>query len=144
MVEFDPTALEIVTAGVEASDSAAQRLERSDLAEPVEERMTPLRLGIVGLTLATALIHLVLAIPLTIVPFYLNALGYIALLTAFLLPSLMAYRRPIRWLLMGYTSLTILLWVVFGQPYIAIGYIDKALELGLLGLLWLDQQQAAR
>jgi len=106
--------------------------------------MTPLRLGIVGLTLATALIHIVLAVPLTIVPFYLNGLGYIALLTALMLPQLEVYRRPIRWLLMGYTCLTILLWLVFGQPYTAIGYLDKALELALLGLLWLDQRQAAR
>jgi hypothetical protein len=106
--------------------------------------MTPLRLGIVGLALATALIHIVLAIPLTIVEFYLNGLGYIALVAALVLPPLQAFRRPIRWLLMGYTGLTILLWLVFGQPYTTIGYVDKAIELGLLGLLWLDHQQAER
>jgi hypothetical protein len=39
--------------------------------------------------------------------------------------------------------LTILLWVVLGQPYITIGYIDKAIELAFLGLLWLDQRRSS-
>ncbi len=35
------------------------------------------RLAIVALAVATALIHIVLAIPLTLVEFYLNGLGYV-------------------------------------------------------------------
>ena len=44
--------------------------------------MPLIRVGVVALALATALIHIYLAVPLTLVPFYLNGLGYIALATA--------------------------------------------------------------
>jgi hypothetical protein len=30
---------------------------------------------------------------------------------------------------MGYTALTLLLWLILGQPYTTIGYVDKAIEL---------------
>ena len=99
--------------------------------------------GIITLAVATAIIHIVLAVPLTLIGFYLNGLGYIALVTALLLPQLHAYHRLVRWLLMGYTALTVLLWLVLGQPYTTIGYIDKAIELALLGLLWRDQRRSA-
>ncbi|MCC6175278.1 MAG: hypothetical protein IT305_08260 [Chloroflexi bacterium] len=94
--------------------------------------------GIVALALATAIIHIVLAIPLTLVGFYLNGLGYIALVGALTVPLLQRYGRPIRWLFMSHTALTILLWVVLGQPYTTIGYADKAIEVTLVGLLLLD------
>jgi hypothetical protein len=106
--------------------------------------LTPLRIGIVALALATAIIHIVLAIPLTLIGFYLNGLGYIGLTAALFLPQLHQYRRHVRWLLMGYTGLTIVLWAVLGQPYTAIGYVDKAIELALVGLLWLDQRRSSR
>jgi hypothetical protein len=107
------------------------------------DRLTPLRQAIFTLALATAIIHIFLAMPLTLVAFYLNGLGYAALAAALVLPSLARYQRLIRWVLLGYTAMTILLWVAFGQPYTAIGYIDKAIELALLGLLWLDHRQSA-
>ena len=107
---------------------------------PATTGLTPIRGGIVVLALATAIIHIVLAIPLTLIGFYLNGLGYISLAVALALPQLHHYRRHVRWLLMGYTALTILLWVVLGQPYTTIGYVDKAIELVLLGLLWLDRR----
>ena len=102
--------------------------------------MTAIRLGIVALTLATAAVHIVLAIPLAMIGFYLNGVGYVALVTALYLPSLTPYRRPLRWLLMGYTALTIILWALIGRPYTTIGYIDKVIELALLVLLWIDHR----
>jgi hypothetical protein len=39
---------------------------------------------------------------------------------------------------MGYTALTIILWLLIGRPYTTIGYVDKAIELTLLALLWID------
>ena len=102
-----------------------------------------IRGGIVVLALATAIIHIVLAVPLTLIGFYLNGLGYTGLVVAFLLPQLHLFRSQIRWLLMGYTALTILLWIVLGQPYNTIGYVDKAIEVALLGLLWLDQRRSS-
>lgn len=100
-----------------------------------------LRLGIVALAVATATIHILLAIPLTMVGFYLNGAGYIALVAALYLSPLAPYRRPLRWLLMGYTALTIALWALIGRPYTTIGYADKAIELALLALLWIDQRR---
>jgi hypothetical protein len=110
---------------------------------PVATGLTPLRGAIGVLALATAIIHIVLAIPLTLIGFYLNGLGYISLAVALILPQLHHRRRQIRWLFMGYTALTILLWIVLGQPYTPIGYVDKAIELTLLGLLWFDQRRVA-
>ena len=104
--------------------------------------MMVVRLGIVALTLATAAIHIVLAIPLAMIGFYLNGVGYVALVTALYLPPLAPYRRPFRWLLMAYTALTIILWALIGRPYATIGYVDKAIELALLVLLWIDHRRS--
>ena len=110
---------------------------------PAAAGLTPLRGGIVVLALATAIIHIVLAIPLTLIGFYLNGLGYVGLAVALVLPQLHRYRHQIRWLFMGYTVLTIVLWIVLGWPYTAIGYIDKAIEVALLGLLWADHRRTS-
>lgn len=104
--------------------------------------MMAIRLGIVALTLATAAIHLVLAVPQTLIGFYLNAAGYVALATALYLPPFAHYRRAIRWLLMGYTAVTIVLWALIGRPYTTIGYVDKAIEVALLVLLWIDHRRS--
>ena len=104
--------------------------------------MMAVRLGIVALALATAAIDILLAVPLAMVSFYLNGAGYVALLGALYLPSLAPHRRPLRWLLMGYTALTIILWALIGRPYTTIGYVDKAIELTLLVLLWIDHRRS--
>lgn len=104
--------------------------------------MMAIRLGIIALTAATAAVHIVLAIPQAMIGFYLNGAGYVALATALYLPPLVRYRRPLRWLLMGYTVLTIVLWALIGRPYTTIGYIDKAIELTLLVLLWIDHRRS--
>src|SRR5688500_9261835 len=104
---------------------------------------TVLRIGIVALALATAIIHVVLAYSANLVEFYANGLGYLVLVTALYLPRLERFRSRIRWLLINYTVLTILLWAAFGQPYTTIGYVDKAIEVGLAVLLWLDHRRSA-
>ena len=110
---------------------------------PAATGLTPLRGGIVVLALATAIIHIMLAIPLTLIGFYLNGLGYAGLAAALVLPQLHRYRRQIRYLFMGFTALTILLWIMLGQPYTAIGFTDKAIEIALLGLLWVDHRRSS-
>jgi len=106
--------------------------------------LTPLRIGIIVLALATASIHIVLATgdPLWLFPFFLNGLGYITLTAALFIPRLRAYRRWTRWALMAFTALTIVLWVILGQPYTVIGYMTKGIEIALLVLLWLDGRQS--
>ena len=100
-------------------------------------RTIPIRLGIVALTKATAIVHLYLGfqgLPL----FVLNGLGYLALLAALYLPipRLSPYTNAIRWVLVGYTALTIVLWLVItGGASNATGYIDKVVEALLIVLL---------
>ena len=101
----------------------------------------PLQIGILLLTAATAIIHLVLAIPANIL-FYLNGLGYLGLGAAlYFVPQLANRRSLVRWVLMGYTAVTIVLFFVFnaGTGYGTLGLIDKAIELVLVVLLWLDR-----
>jgi hypothetical protein len=107
-----------------------------------------LGVGIFLLTLATALIHLVLAftaIPyfglnIGIVLFILNGLGYLGLLGALQLPipQLRRFRSLARWALVGFATLTIVLWVIIAPVYDFIGYTDKAIEIALIVLLITD------
>jgi hypothetical protein len=102
---------------------------------------TALRVGIVLLTLATALIHLQLAFPDP--AFILNGLGYLTLLAALYLPvpRLARYRNVVRWVLIGFTALTILLWILLGART-PIGYADKAIEVVLILLLLLEARRS--
>ncbi len=105
-----------------------------------------LQAAIVLAAAATALIHIGLAFqfPGGIDPvFLLNGAGYLGL-TALLflpLPALDPYRGIVRWLLIAYTLVTILAWLLIGARS-PIAYADKALELLLVVLLWLDWQRA--
>ena len=99
------------------------------------------RVGIVVLTLATALIHLQLAFPDP--AFILNGLGYLTLLAVLYLPvgRLARYRGILRWALIGYTALTIFLWIVLGART-PIGYIDKIIEILLILLLLIEARRS--
>jgi hypothetical protein len=97
-----------------------------------------IRFGVVVLVLGTAGIHLYLGLsgfPL----FVLNGLGYIALVAALYLPiaPLARYRGLVRWTLIGYAALTIVLWVLVGARN-AIGYADKLIEIALIVLLLIE------
>ncbi|CAN5585397.1 hypothetical protein BH24ACT22_BH24ACT22_07570 [soil metagenome] len=100
-----------------------------------------LQIGIVLLTLGTALIHLFLAFPNPV--FILNGLGYLALLAALYLPipQLTQYRRVTRWTLVGFTALTIFLWILFGART-PIGYADKLIEVALIVLLTVEGRRS--
>lgn len=95
------------------------------------------RVGVILLTLATALIHLQLNFPDPV--FILNGLGYLTLLAALYLPvpRLARYRNAARWTLAGYTALTIILWALIGERT-PIGYADKVIEIALISLLLLE------
>jgi len=100
-----------------------------------------LRVGIIALTLGTALIHLSLNFP--DLGFMLNGLGYLTLLAALYLPipQLARYRDIVRWILIGYAALTILLWILLGDRT-AIGYTAKAIEVALITLLLLEARRS--
>lgn len=97
-----------------------------------------LRVGVVVLVLGTAAIHLYLGLsglPL----FVLNGIGYLALVATLYLPvpQFARYRSAVRWVLVGYTALTILLWILVGART-PLGYADKLIEIALITLLLLE------
>lgn len=103
--------------------------------------------GIILFTLATAILHIML---FPDIMFTLNGLGYLALLAAYLLPIPMFRERRslVWWVFVGYTALTIILWVIMGEKNFSastssmIGYYAKAAELLLLGFLITDKPKS--
>jgi hypothetical protein len=110
-------------------------------------KLNAVRYGILLSGLATAILHLSLYPALGLDPIFLNGFGYLALLAAYFLPvSLFQERHKlVWWALVGYTLLTIVLWVILGDMNFvpgttsAIGYYAKAAEVLLLIFLWLDR-----
>lgn len=93
-----------------------------------------LRLSIVGLTLATAAIHARLGGML----FLLNAIGYVGLAIAMVLPGPIGrVRWLVRYALIGFTATTVIAWAAFGARF-DLAYIDKGIEVALIGLLLVE------
>ena len=95
-------------------------------------------------------IMMMLPLPLQVL-FYLNFFGYIALAAAFYLPALfqfqplLRYQRVIRWMLIVYAAITIILWfLITGAQFNVLAYIDKPIEIALIILLLIDDRQASR
>jgi hypothetical protein len=113
-------------------------------AQQIRTRIGAVQVGIIALTLITALIHLYLNVLMGqfSVMFTLNGLGYLALLAAIFLPvPFFVQRRALfRMLLIGYTLFTILSWAMMGSR-IVIAYVDKLAEVALVILLWLDRSR---
>jgi hypothetical protein len=101
--------------------------------------------GIILGGLLAAYFHLVL---FPDIGFTLNGLGYIGLLGAYFLPIpfFQHKHKMVWWGLVGYTLLTIALWVILGNKQFvagttsAIGYYAKAAEVFLLACLWADKK----
>ena len=120
---------------------------------PEPARIGPLQIVIILLAVATAAIHLFLAfvampaVTGTVdIVFLLNGLGYLALVAALYLPlPFLEERRPfVRWVLVGYTAVTILAWFLLASERTTLGYVDKLIEIALIVLLYLDSQQRSR
>jgi len=107
-----------------------------------QTQLSPLSLAIIVLTLATALIHVALAIPVGLLMFYANALGYVALLAVIYLPlpALDRFGQLARYALIAYTAVTVLGWVAFGARD-AIAYIDKGIEIVLIVMLFMETRK---
>ena len=111
-----------------------------------EVRIGRLQVGIIVLTILTALIHLYYSPQVPSPPgLILNGVGYVVLLAALYLPIalLSRFRNTIRWVLVGYAALTVILWVLVG-PRVTIAYIDKVIELLLILLLLLEARKPAQ
>lgn len=110
-------------------------------------KLTGKQIGILVAGLATAILHLRLFPEMGFDPIVLNGLGYIGLLGAYFLPIpfFKQKHKLVWWVLVGYTVLTIVLWVIMADKQFvagtksAIGYYAKVAELFLLGFLWADK-----
>lgn len=107
------------------------------------KNLSPLQIVIILLSVATALIHIILAIPENLLMFYLNGFGYLVLVIALYLPQLKSQQSWIRWALIAYTAVTIIAWVVVGARN-PIAYADKLIEVVLIILLLLDGRRSSR
>jgi hypothetical protein len=77
--------------------------------------------------------------------FALNAIGYLVLgaLLYAPVPALEARRSLIRYVLIAYTITTIVLFFLWGAmsgDWPVIGFVDKAAEIALVVVLWLDRK----
>lgn len=110
------------------------------MVDQARPQFGPIQIGIIILTLVTALIHLTLLFPNTM--FILNGLGYLALLGALFLPipQLAGQRNLVRWVFIAYTAITIIAWLAIGSRG-TLAYVTKAIEVVLIVLLYLDSQQ---
>ena len=115
------------------------------------EKIQPhlISIGIAITTLITAVIHLSLGGTL----FILNGLGFIGLGAALLLPIpfLQPWKEAVRWLLAGYTLLTIILYFIFhpngSWQQDGLGVATKFIEILLLLLLiysWQEKSLASK
>jgi hypothetical protein len=97
-----------------------------------------LRTIVVLLTLGTAAIHASLGGML----FMANAAGYVVLALAMVAPGPAArWRWLIRLALIAFTAAMIGGWVAFGARF-GLAYLDKALEVALIGTLLIEQWQS--
>jgi hypothetical protein len=104
-------------------------------AAQVHPTTVALRSIVLILTLATAAIHASLGGLL----FMANAAGYAVLALAMVAPGpAPRWRWLIRLALIGFTAVTIGGWVAFG-PRFGLAYLDKAVELALIGVLLIEQ-----
>ncbi|MCC6458417.1 MAG: hypothetical protein IT328_25935 [Caldilineaceae bacterium] len=111
-----------------------------------QPRFGALQIGIVVLTITTALVHLYLAFTLDFDKLFLaNGLGYLALLAALYAPiaALTPYRSWARWGLLLYTAVTVVMWIFIGART-PLAYADKLVEALLIVLLWIEDQAVRR
>jgi len=108
-----------------------------------ENRANWLDVWILLLGVAAALIHFYLSVLMgkADLLFTLNGLGYLGLLGLLYLPLPIArdHRQLIRFALIAFTLLTIILWGFLGKPYTSLGYVTKLIEAGLVALLFIKR-----
>jgi hypothetical protein len=77
--------------------------------------------------------------------FLLNGIGYLVLVTALYLPQLRQYQPIVRWLLIIFATVTVIMYfAISGFRINPIGYLTKAVEIALIILLLIDGRQSAR
>ena len=110
------------------------------------QKLNMTQIGIIVLTLATAVIHLVpLGIGFGNTLFILNGLGFLGLLVVIFLPIafFQEFRNYARWALLVYTGITVIAYfLVNPDPWSSVlGLLTKAIEVILMILLFVDNRQ---
>lgn len=113
-------------------------------------KLSTAKIGIIVGALATALLHLSLLPKMGADPIALNGLGYLGLLGAYFMPMEIFQKnhKMVWWGMVGYTALTMILWLVMGDKNFvagtssAIGYYAKIAEVFLMAFLWADKSKA--
>ncbi len=110
--------------------------------ERVQMKFGFLQALIAAAALVTTVIHFYLGIKFTDPLFLLNAFGYVGLAGLYLLPIgfFQPYRGVVRWVLMAYALLTIVLWAVMNGKFDAPGIAAKSAEVLMIVLLYLDRK----
>lgn len=110
---------------------------------PVSEG--PIQGSIIVLTILTAVVHLFLGLhhgfTFSLLPtlFLLNGIGYLVLLVALYLPALATIQPAVRWVLIGYAALTIIVWIyITHAEFDPLDYIVKLAEIVLVILLCVE------
>ena len=84
-----------------------------------------------------------LPIPLPML-FLLNGIGYLVLVTALYLPQLRQYQPIVRWLLIAFAAVTIVMYfAIAGLRPNPVGLLTKAVEIALIVLLLIEGRRAA-
>jgi hypothetical protein len=77
--------------------------------------------------------------------FLLNGIGYLVLVTALYLPQLRQYQPIVRWLLIIFTAVTVIMYfAIVGLRINPVGLLTKAVEIALIILLLIDGRGSAR
>ncbi len=105
------------------------------------------RIVIIVADLTTAILHASL---FPDIMFTLNGIGFAGLLGAYLLPIPFFQQRHklVWWALLGYTALTMLLWIIMGEKTFtlgtssATGYFAFIAEVIMLIFLWMDKPKS--
>ena len=84
-----------------------------------------------------------LPIPMPIL-FLLNGIGYLVLVTALYLPALRQYQPIVRWLLILFTAVTIIMYfAIAGLRMNPVGLLTKAVEIALIVLLLIEGRRSS-
>jgi hypothetical protein len=112
--------------------------------ERVTVRYNGLHAVLVAAILVTAGIHLYLGIKFADVLFLLNAIGYVGLTGLFLIPLEITQRfhEVLRWVLIFFAGLTIILWAIINGTIDAVGVTAKTAEVLIIVLLLVDRNRS--
>ena len=112
--------------------------------ERVQTKFGILHVLLIAAALVTTAIHLYLGLKFSDVLFLLNAVGFVGLTGLYLLPIklLQPYRGLIRWVLMGYSLVTIVMWAIMNGKLDAPGIAAKSAEVLIILLLFLDRKSS--